>query len=84
MFNCITGIYNTNGLFLKWVDDSPVSITPNTHMSGYYISNMWTNTSKESVFHTTNFYKYGYPSKQNSYLLSRNNGLHSQVFGNQI
>ncbi|KDR22567.1 Gamma-aminobutyric acid receptor subunit beta-4, partial [Zootermopsis nevadensis] len=53
-----TWIYNISKLFLKWEDDSPVSITPNTHMSEYYISRMWTSTSKESGFFITNFYKY--------------------------
>lgn len=65
---CITGIYNTNELFLKWADDSPVSITPNIHMSEYYISSMWTNTSKESAFLNTNFYEYRDSSKLNYYL----------------
>ncbi|PNF25541.1 hypothetical protein B7P43_G05192 [Cryptotermes secundus] len=62
-------VYNANELVLKWVDDNPVSITPNIHMSEYYISSMWNSTSKESSFQNTNFYDYRHSVGSSSALM---------------
>ncbi|GFG36220.1 hypothetical protein Cfor_11301, partial [Coptotermes formosanus] len=51
-------IYNNNELLLEWKEGSPVSVAPHMHISEYYISSSWTNTSNEHEFYMARFHKY--------------------------
>jgi len=59
---CVAGIYNSE-LSLEWQDDSPVLVPAHVDMSDYYVSSMWTNTSKQREFNMARFHRYGQPSK---------------------
>ena len=64
---CVAGIYSSE-LSLEWQDDSPVLVPAHVDMSDYYVSSMWTNTSKQREFYMARFHRYKQPSKLNFYM----------------
>ncbi|KAJ9573445.1 hypothetical protein L9F63_009173 [Diploptera punctata] len=61
--------HNSNELTLHWEKSNPVLMTPNLHMSEFFISNIWTNSSEKSDFYSADDHNFRFSSSNYSALM---------------